>query len=70
MFHGYYATTKDRKGNEHNYKLPQGEGVPNGHEITSLAVASRFKFAEIVDAETADLLKNFFPGVKVRRAKA
>jgi hypothetical protein len=68
MFHGFYATTRDRKNNEHNYKLRQGEGVPNGHEITNLAVAGRFKFAEIVDADTAQLLKDMFP--KARRAKA
>lgn len=56
MFHAYYATTKDKKGNEHNYRLPAGEGVPNGHEITNLAVASRFKLSDIVSAETYDLL--------------
>jgi hypothetical protein len=69
MFHQFYATTKDRKGNEHNYKLPAGDGVPNGHEIVNLAVASRFKFSEIIDSETAQLLRDAFP-VKVRRAKA
>jgi hypothetical protein len=69
MFHGFYATTKDRKGNEHNYKLRKGEGVPSGHEITDLSVASRFKFSEIIDPEMAKLLKDAFP-VKGRRAKA
>ena len=61
MFHQFYATTKDRKGNEHNYKLRQGEGVPSGHEITSLSVAGRFKFSEMIDEETAKALKNLFP---------
>jgi len=69
MFHSFYATTKDRRGNEHNYKLPAGTAVPSGHEITNLSVASRFTFAEIVGAETAQLLRDAFP-VKVRRAKA
>lgn len=69
MFHRFYATTKDRKGNEHNYVLPAGTGVPSGHEITSLSKASQFKFSEIIDAETAQLLKDAFP-VKGRRAKA
>jgi hypothetical protein len=61
MFHSYYATTKDKKNHEHNYRLPAGEGVPNGHEITNLSVAGRYKFAEIVGKETADLLKDLFP---------
>jgi hypothetical protein len=61
MFHSFYATTKDRKGNEHNYRLPAGTAVPSGHEITNLSVASRFKFSEIVDAETAQLLRDMFP---------
>lgn len=69
MFHQYYATTKDRKGNEHNYRLPAGEAVPKGHEITNLTVAGRFKFSEIVDEETSDLLKNLFPLHKGHRAK-
>lgn len=68
MFHKFYATTKDRKGHEHNYKLNAGEGVPSGHEITSLAVASRFKFAEIVGEEMAKDLKELFPVRKGRRA--
>jgi hypothetical protein len=70
MFHSYYATTKDRKNNEHNYKLALGEGVPNGHEITNLSVAGRFKFSEIVDAETAQLLKDMFPVRRSRNASA
>lgn len=69
MFHQFYATTKDRKGHEHNYKLPAGEGVPSGHEIESLAVASRWKLAEVLDTETYELLKYAF-NLKGRRATA
>jgi len=60
MFHQFYATTRDKKGHEHNYRLPAGEGVPNGHEITNLAVAGRFKFAEIIDDKMAKDLKELF----------
>ena len=70
MFHGYYASTKDRKGNEHNYKLASGEAVPSGHEITSLSVASRFKLSEIVDADTAALLKEMAKAQGSRKAKS
>lgn len=64
MFHHYYATTKDRKNNEHNYRLASGERVPNGHEITSLSVASRFKFAELIGEDKARELKELFPARK------
>jgi hypothetical protein len=71
MFHQYYATTKDKKGHEHNYKLNAGEGVPNGHEITDLSVAGRFKFAEIIDEDTYDLLTSAYRiKGKGRNAKA
>ena len=70
MFHQYYATTKDRKGGEHNYRLPAGDGVPFGHEITNLAVAGRFKFSEIVDEKTVQDLKALFPVKKRDRASA
>lgn len=68
MQHQFYATTKDRKGNEHSYKLNTGEGVPSGHEITSLAVAGRFKFSEIIGDKLAKDLKELFPVRKSRRA--
>jgi hypothetical protein len=70
MFHSFYATTKDRKGNEHNYRLPAGTGVPSGHEITNLSVASRFKLSDIVDAETYELLVAMSSKGKAHRAKA
>lgn len=56
MFHGFYATTKDRKNHEHNYRLQAGEGVPNGHEITNLAVASRWKLFDVLSQEDQELL--------------
>jgi len=70
MFRQFYATTKDRKGHEHNYKLAAGEGVPSGHEITNLAVAGRFKLSEIIGEETAKELKELFPVRKGNRASA
>lgn len=70
MFHQYYATTKDKKGHEHNYKLNAGEGVPYGHEITDLSVAGRFKLSEIVGEKMAKDLKELFPVKKRDRAKA
>lgn len=69
MFHQFYATTKDRKGHEHSYKLNAGEGVPSGHEITELSVAGRHKLADILDQETFDLLTYAF-NIKGRRASA
>jgi hypothetical protein len=68
MFHSFYATTKDRKGNEHNYRLPAGTGVPSGHEITSLTVGSRFKLSDIVDADTYELLVAMSSKGKASRA--
>jgi hypothetical protein len=70
MFHQFYATTKDKSGHEHTYKLSAGEGVPKGHEITDLSVASRFKFADIIGNDLAKELKELFPVRKDRRAKA
>jgi|KBSSwiStaDraftv2_1062776.scaffolds.fasta_scaffold17064_5 hypothetical protein len=70
MFHQFYATTKDKKGHEHNYRLPAGEAVPSGHEITDLSVAGRFKFSEIVGDKMAKDLKELFPVKKRDRAKA
>jgi hypothetical protein len=73
MFKSYYASTRDRKGHEHNYRLKQGEGVPAGHEITNLSVAGQFKFSEVVGEEMAGLLTEFFGSGskrKARRAKA
>lgn len=70
MFHQFYATTKDKKGHEHNYRLPAGEAVPSGHEITALSVAGRYKFAEIIGDKLAKDLKELFPVRKDRRAKA
>jgi hypothetical protein len=66
----FYATTKDRKGGIHNYKLATGEGVPKGHEITDLSVAHRFKMTDILSPESVDLLEALFPGRKARNAKA
>jgi hypothetical protein len=68
MFHQYYATTKDRKNHEHHYKLNAGEGVPAGHEITSLSVAGRFKLSEIIGDDLARDLKELFPVKKRDRA--
>lgn len=70
MFRSYYVSTKDKKNHEHNYRLPAGEGVPNGHEITNLAVAGKFKLSEIVGEEMAQLLKDMFPVRRNRNAKA
>lgn len=70
MFHQFYASTKDRKGHEHNFKLSAGEGVPKGHEIMSLAVAGRWKFAEVIGDSLAKDLKELFPVRKNRRASA
>jgi hypothetical protein len=71
MFHRFYATTKDKSGKEHNFKLSAGEGVPIGHEITDLSVAGRFKFADVIDKDTYDLLMYAY-GIKGKgqRAKA
>ena len=63
MFQSFYATTKDKKGHEHSYRLKAGEGIPQGHEITDLSVAGRFKFADIIDAETYALLMDVY-GIK------
>jgi len=70
MFHSYYVSTKDKKNHEHNYRLPAGEGVPTGHEITNLAVAGKHKFSDIIDPETAQLLKDAFPTRRNRNASA
>lgn len=62
----FYATTKDKKGNEHNYRLSSGETVPFGHEIVDLALAGRFKFAEIIGDKMARDLKVLFPVLKAK----
>lgn len=69
MFQSYYVSTRDRKNHEHNYRLPKGEGVPAGHEITNLSVAGRFSFADILGEEQSDLLRYAF-GVKKNRKKS
>jgi hypothetical protein len=70
MFRQFYATTKDRKGHEHNYKLSTGETVPSGHEITNLAVAGRFKFEEMLKPEDRAALEMMGSKKKNRRASA
>lgn len=69
MFHQFYATTKDKKGHEHNYRLPAGEAVPSGHEIVALSVAGRYKLSEIIGDKMAKDLKELFPVRKADRAK-
>jgi len=68
MRHQFYATTKDKKGHEHNYRLDQNEPVPYGHEIVDLSLAGRFKFTEIIGEKMAKDLKELFPVRKGRRA--
>lgn len=68
MFKYFYASTKDRKGNTHNYKLTSGETVPINHEIVDLSVASRFKLSEMLSDEAIDTL-NAFVGRKPRNAE-
>lgn len=68
MRNEFYATTKDKKGHEHNYRLGPGETVPYGHEIVDLALAGRFKFAELIGDKMAKDLKELFPVRKARRA--
>jgi hypothetical protein len=70
MFHEFYATTKDKKNHEHHYRLPAGEGVPSGHEITALSVAGRFKFADILKPEDREVLELMGSKKKGSRAKA
>ncbi len=53
MYKYYYASTKDRRGHTHNYKLTANETVPVSHEIVNLSVASTFKFSELVSADVA-----------------
>ncbi len=61
MYQYFYASTKDRKGHVHNYKLTNGDTVPSSHEIVDLSVASRFKFSEIIRSDQADALAALFP---------
>lgn len=68
MFRQFYATTKDRKGHEHRYRLAAEETIPGGHEIIDLSVAGRFKFSEILDQKTVEDLKALFPVKKRDRA--
>jgi hypothetical protein len=68
MRHQFYATTKDKKGHEHSYRLDSSETVPYGHEITDLSVAGRFKFSEIIGDKLTKDLKELFPVRKGNRA--
>jgi len=68
MFKYFYATTKDKKGGEHNYKLGAGDTVPSGHEITDLSVAGRFKLVDMLKPEDRDLLEAMSSKKKGRRA--
>jgi hypothetical protein len=69
MFRYFYASTKDRKGNTHNYKLPAGEAIPKGHEITDLSVAGQFPMTELLSNEELLILKDAFPGAKSLKGK-
>ncbi len=73
MFRYFYATTQDRKKNTHQYKLPAGEAVPAGHEITDLSIAGQFQVSELLSGEDIQALKSLFPGhhwSKGKNAKA
>lgn len=60
MFRSYYVSTKDRKNHDHNYRLPQGETVPNGEEIIAISVAGQHKFADIIGEKLAKDLKELY----------
>jgi hypothetical protein len=76
MFRSFYAVTKDRKHNVHQYRLGTGEGVPRGEEIVDLKVAGMFSLGDIVSNEDAAkmfevaALADTTPTKKARRKRA
>lgn len=71
MFNYFYVSTVDRKKNAHSYKLPAGEAVPAGHDITDLRIAGQFPLAELLPLDQAAALAVLFPqqGKKPRGRK-
>lgn len=47
-----YVTTKDEKNHEHHYRLPVTETVPEGHEITNVRPAGKFRFSSVLSPES------------------
>ncbi len=48
----FYVTTSDEKNRTHNYRLPNSEPVPDGHEVTNVVVASRYTLASLLSPAT------------------
>jgi hypothetical protein len=50
----FYVTTQEieHPEREHNYRLPQGETLPEDHRLKSQKKAGEFKFAQVLSPES------------------
>lgn len=69
MFHYFYLSTVDRKRVAHQYKLPAGEAVPDGQEITGITVAGTARMADLLSVEKLLELRKAFPQADKRLLK-
>lgn len=60
MFKHVYVSTKDRKGNAHNYKLTSLDTVPAGEEVTDVRLPSQ-KLRDMVAPEVVAALSELYP---------
>jgi hypothetical protein len=47
LVQSFYVTTVDDKNHEHNYRLPQGETLPEDQYLKTQRKAGEFKLAEL-----------------------
>jgi hypothetical protein len=64
MFKYFYLSTVDRKKHQHHYKLPAGDAVPDGEELTDLRPAGIVTLMDQLPEETLAELRAAFPEAK------
>lgn len=47
LVQSFYVTTIDEKNHEHNYRLPQGESLPEDQTLKTQRKAGEFKLADL-----------------------
>lgn len=62
-----YATTRDEKGREHQYKItPATESIPDGHTLTAARPAETVRFSSMLSRQSLDNLRK---AVRKNRSK-
>lgn len=58
MDNTFYVTTVEDNGREHNFRLPQGDTIPENQVLKSQRPAGLFRFSTILSAENLAILNS------------